>query len=400
MSLSSTPQAIYIWDSTESYTTNETAWYNGIWYKYIFTTASTAGELPTEATATFTATNTLPTKDIISGESYATETRVMRSWTIVDPRTLAEDPDGPDQPPFGITSKTADLTAAALRGLNFMALEPPVPEDPFGPNPFIASYPAFGSVELFFTEKITMPKVFVESGIDTTRTVRNFESSWAFYGSLAGMSVDYGKAVEGFDAVNSEMTLANLGGMIFGNTEYFKDNDGYFDERVARINAGSIPDEVGSDITTTRTVDTYSLQAILNVNQFDFGNTTQVSIRAVSVSAWFGQTVEFRAYKIYTTYSKVDVPGAFIGDPDIEKYLRDGGSLVLVSGDGVLTPRVYDWVGPFMPAEIEFTAYANYELSAQDVAMPVVTGSITIGPGKLCLESGIVMKDVTPGHDS
>ena len=399
MSLSSRPRDIFIWDKTKSYTFNETAWHNGIWYKYIFTTASTAGQLPTEATETFTATNTLPTKDIISGESYATETRVMRSWTIVDPRTLGnDDPDYPKEPPFGISSKTADLTAAALRGLNFMALQPPLPEDPFGPNPFKPSYPAFGSVELFFTEKITMPKVFVESGIDRTRTVRNFESSWAFYGSLAGMSVDYGKAVEGFDAINSEMTLTS--NFIFGNTEYFKDNDGYFDERVARINAGSIPNEVASSITTTRTVDTYSLQAVLNVDQFGFGNFTQASVHAASVSAWFGQTVEFRAYKIYATYSKVDVPGAFIGDPDIEKYLRDGGSLVLVSGDGVLTPRVYNWVGPFMPAEIEFTAYADYTLSAQDVAMPVVTGSITIGPGKLCLESGIVMKDVTPGHDS
>jgi hypothetical protein len=243
-----------------------------------------------------------------------------------------------------------------------------------------------------------MPKIFTESGVDVVRTVRNYESSWSFYGNLAGASVEYGKAIEGFDAANDELVISDQLNFI-GLNEYFKDNDGFFNERKKVVGAGTIPVGVDSNITTTRNVETYVLQAELNESVF-LSDFTQASVNAVSLSAWFGQKIKFRAYKIYASYSKVDVPGPYIGDPDTEAYYRDGGTLVLVSGNGVDTPRVYEWQGPFDPVDIEFTTYADYDLSAKDVAMPVVTTTVTIGPGKLCLESGIVMKQVSPGQDS
>jgi hypothetical protein len=129
-------------------------------------------------------------------------------------------------------------------------------------------------------------------------------------------------------------------------------------------------------------------------------NSNASPITATMLFGPYGQKYGYRAFKIHALYSGVTVPGPYLDDPDQTIYYRNGGNLVQVSGDGIDTPRVYEWRGPYDPLEVEFSNAGEYQMPAYTGTMPTVNETVTVTGRKYVVEWGFVWNDIDPGLDS
>jgi hypothetical protein len=345
VNLSPRPAEVYVWKNTSTYSEGSIVWYNGCYYKYNYTGSSTAGQKPNEATATYTA------EDTSSTYPYATDTRTMRSWLLLDPRDtelVFIDPSYPKMPANEYRSlrevdNISAVTAAVQRGLLSLANEQPFRSDPDDPFSFTWQYynslPQYDITGYGFTNAM--------QAIDGNE---NFEQSWRFYGTYEGASTNYGNTNNGFSAETAELTVGgglnsyNAARVPLGITPGapFADNPGMFDALIAYY---ATSDGGPSGNGTLPSVD---LSYSINLPQM------LTPIELVSTAGWFGQTISYRGYAIYFDTVTVTFPPAYIGGSTYTQEHRAGGTLVYVSGDGITTPMIYEWQGPYTAAYVEF----------------------------------------------
>lgn len=346
MNLSPQPADVYVWKSTSTYSEGSIVWYNGCWYKYNYTGSSTAGQKPNEATATYTAENfggTYP---------YATDTRTMRSWLILDPRNQLLQYVDKSYPkmPSGVSrslrevDNISSITGAVQRGLLSLANQQPFrtdPDDPFSfPWQYYNSLPQYDLTGYNFTQAM--------QAVDGKK---NYEQSWRFYGTYEGASINYGNTNDGYSAETADLTVGgglsltavantDLGIVPYGAT--FTDNPKIFNALIAQY---ATSDNGPSGNGTLPSVD---LSYNISVPQM------YTPIELVSRAGWFGQTISYCGYAIYFDTVTVTFPPLYIGGSTYTQEHRAGGSLVYISGDGVTTPMIYEWQGPFTAAYVEF----------------------------------------------
>lgn len=409
MYLSSKPATGQIWDPAASYWPGTYIWYNGCWYQYEDNVNSTPGEKPNEATMTVTYTNML--------DYTQTDTRVERSWRLVDPRDPNNygDADAPKLPVYDGTQtyrvprSVADIASSVIRGVPALSLQQPFrfdPEDPFSSWQYYNSTPQYDRIGFGFTQAMQ----------ETYSGDRNYNYSWRRNLGLGlwGASVDYGLATDGFVGVTAQLQpiggLTNIPlpqtptiGIGFGDNQ--KIYDGLIDH-YASLEPASYP-------PYTTYIGVAGMTAIGATDlSYNIGLPDMTPASAASVASWFGQSVSYRAYMIFYGYEEVEVPGPWDGDPTTTQLLRSGGTLVLVSGDGVNDPYVYEWQGPFEPPFVEFANSGSLTIgdlgdrfndlvsaggTRTKASLPALTYD---GTYKQLMTAAYVWKTVSPGLES
>ena len=405
MNLSPQPADVYVWKSTSTYSEGSIVWYNGCWYKYNYTGSSTAGQKPNEATATYTA------EDIGGNYPYATDTRTMRSWLILDPRNQLLEYVDKSYPkmPSGVSrslrevDNISSITGAVQRGLLSLANQQPFrtdPDDPFSfPWQYYNSKPQYDLTGHNFTQAMV-----VNQSLSTEK--RNYEMSWRFYGTYEGASTNYGNSNDGYTAETTELTVggglsltavarSGLGIVPYGAT--FRDNSKIFDTIIESYSA--------NDVTSSGNGTLASVDLTYNIDLPEM----LTPIAAASLAGWFGQEISYRGYVVYADTEVVTIPPAYIGNPSSTAEHRKGGTLVLISGDGITTPRVYEWQGPYDAAYVEFfntgtMTIANLGDRYNDTVASGGTRSVTASgtyaytaTTRSLLTWGYVYKTITPG---
>lgn len=358
------PLASQIWAADKLYSTSSVAWYEGMYYVYVVPgkTNQTTGA-PTTDTYSMEYTN--------ATDPTSPQTRTERAWVMVQPR------EGSFGMPAGsLGNVTAATTSANIRGFDMLARQPP-------------------NLEVYYYKGLQGTPAYEGNVFYGTSALSDSGSSWANDYDQGQMSKGYGQSddvkdinddVIGTRTVKNDYVIpsgqipqtsytdrvSNFGRQPFSAFALSnEDNQGWLDARRADTSGDVSNDSIVGKLTQTR-----SFNVGFPFADYSFLQVIVSPIEATVLSGLLGVKVGYRCVLEYYEYELVTIPPAYIGNPSTQKYYRTGGTLNLVSGDGVNTPRVYSWDPPYDERKQLEVATGEYTMNSSHDAYTEYTNTV------------------------